>query len=452
LPPEYSLTKIQIKEKLKDMCVSIRGLSNKKDFAEALIAANAAKRAQTSLSKTLEDDSSSADHSDDEDEDPIPIENGEHIAEGEQSRTVRDENDTITKELMKSWFMAPFRNSATKIGTENENNVIRYLAYFIAKHSSSNARIFNIKEYGLLARRENLHQVFSPDGIVGLKKWSSSSGGYWYVLALLEIKTHISETELQKEHELRRKYGEYVCVSMVDPMICSLIWYKKYRAQLLHGMATGLLGDALYVVASSTSIIRIVHIIARATSLDMYNDGLELLYNEAGLDWTKTGVGIPQFLDEEFKGTKLKYAVDNSTILHNWKLCKAMEDLVTAKMMPLPKGKFILPMAIALWNRCKGPIDVYSRYLHNLSPRHACLSITGSIWLRLIMTAVYNAYMCFAMCKAVHFLLSDDCISYRHYQNYKKREAESFAKFITKLCKQIRLRIAESNVVCLRAN
>jgi hypothetical protein len=51
LPPEYSFTILQIKAKLKDMCVSIRGLSSKKDFAEALIEANIVKRAERISSK-----------------------------------------------------------------------------------------------------------------------------------------------------------------------------------------------------------------------------------------------------------------------------------------------------------------------------------------------------------------------------------------------------------------
>lgn len=54
------------------------------------------------------------------------------------------------------------------------------------------------------------------------------------------------------------------------------------------------------------------------------------------------------------------------------------------------------------------------------------------------MTAVYNAYMSYTMCKAFEFLMSDECISYRHYQNYKKRVAGTFREFIHNLCKQLR--------------
>jgi hypothetical protein len=77
---------------------------------------------------------------------------------------------------------------------------------------------------------------------------------------------------------------------------------------------------------------------------------------------------------------------------------------------------------------------MYSQYLCNAKQNHGTLPITGSIWIQQIMTVVYNAYMSYCMCKSVQILLSDECILYCQYQNYKKRKFGMFADFNSDLC------------------
>jgi hypothetical protein len=427
-PPEYQLSVRELKARLPAMGRPIRDLSNKEDLVKALIRAIEEEENEDSDFET--DDCSEEDEEDDGEYDSDNIED---LLKNE-SELVRN---NITRDLLKGWFMAPLNGmTATKIGNANEKNVVKHLPSFLLKYSQ--LEILEIKEYGLLAKRGNSQQVFSPDGIIGFLKRSTTTNKYFFELGLLEIKTHVSAIELGKEFDLLARYGPYVRVNVIDPMFGKLIRFKKYRAQVIHGMASGELRDGFYVVASSTRIIRIVHVTMSETFSDLYNDGLENLCKFAKLEWAETGVGIPTFTEEEFQGPKLKYAVDNETIRKTWKLWKALDDLVQVRSKPLPRGKYIVPTAIALWNRCKGPIDVYSRYLRNAKQKHGTLRITGSIWIRLIMTVVYNAFMSYCMCKTVAFLLSDECISYRQYQNYKKRKGGSFAEFISNLCKQLR--------------
>ena len=62
-----------------------------------------------------------------------------------------------------------------------------------------------------------------------------------------------------------------------------------------------------------------------------------------------------------------------------------------------------------LLNRSKSPIDLYSRFLKNVKSQHAHLHPVAAIWLRLLMTTVYNAYQTFVMRSTEKFLLSGEC-------------------------------------------
>ena len=86
---------------------------------------------------------------------------------------------------------------------------------------------------------------------------------------------------------------------------------------------------------------------------------------------------------------------------------------------------------VTMWNRNKGPIDVFfSRFMKNChSARHATLSSdVENIWLRLLMTRVYNAYQTFVMSRSVAFRICDDCSGYAAFQKHRKKHG-SFAKF-----------------------
>jgi hypothetical protein len=102
----------------------------------------------------------------------------------------------------------------------------------------------------------------------------------------------------------------------------------------------------------------------------------------------------------------------------------------------LPPGRRLTPSIIAAWNRNKGPIDVFSRFMKNCHARHAKLPPLANIWLRLIMTRVYNAYQSFILSSSVSFLLSDECTGYARFQTHRKTYG-SFAKFCSVLAKDL---------------
>lgn len=60
----------------------------------------------------------------------------------------------------------------------------------------------------------------------------------------------------------------------------------------------------------------------------------------------------------------------------------------------------------------------------------------GAIWLRLIMSLVYNAFQCYKLSRTVNYLLSDECTSFKDYQR-KKARLPPFRQFCKVLAKNL---------------
>ena len=187
------------------------------------------------------------------------------------------------------------------------------------------------------------------------------------------------------------------------------------RCQLLHGMASGGLDNALYVVASLRQIIRVVRIrispLIRGQYLSVLGD-----LGRKHLDWIEDGVVPPM----EFKAGS--HAVDQHSVQTTLDLWIAMTNMIFSRRRPLPAGRHLLPEIVASWNRGKGPIDVYSRFQKNSKSAHSRLGPVGAIWMRLIMTTVYNAYHSFNLSRTAAFLASNECESFKQFQRIRARQ------------------------------
>jgi hypothetical protein len=70
-----------------------------------------------------------------------------------------------------------------------------------------------------------------------------------------------------------------------------------------------------------------------------------------------------------------------------------MQFTTTVFNVPLLCGmcRHLIPEVMATWNWGKGPIGVYSCCKKNSKSAHLHLGAMGVIWLRMIITCVYNA-------------------------------------------------------------
>jgi hypothetical protein len=113
---------------------------------------------------------------------------------------------------------------------------------------------------------------------------------------------------------------------------------------------------------------------------------------------------------------------DQQTFMSTLKLWKAYNNQITQRGRPFPVGKHIIPTLIALWNRIKGGIDIYSRLMKNCKSVHHKQSPGAAIWLRVMMTMVYNGHQAYALLKSYEFLMNDTkCTSFKKYMRFKNK-------------------------------
>ena len=106
------------------------------------------------------------------------------------------------------------------------------------------------------------YAAFSPDAIaVAVNEVIFDEEG---ILFLVEIKSKCTPATVIKETALARTYGTCpsVYVAFTDPMnddFKYMIPEPEYRCQLVHGIASGNLQHAFYVVGSLHKIICVAH-------------------------------------------------------------------------------------------------------------------------------------------------------------------------------------------------
>jgi hypothetical protein len=368
----------------------------------------------------------------------------QHILLSESQESTRTANIvteefSVEKALMNAWFMRPFKNTATKMGSANEVNVLQHFSSFVEEHTSLLIEhgpiiVSSVKEYGLLAHHRCSHAAFSPDGIAIIRKSGLDTPHY----AGIEIKTKVSKGTITAEIQLQEKFGHFAIVNVFqDPGLFSqLVPSVEYRGQVLHLMACGSLNHAFLIFASLTKIIRVIYVLADSSNLSLYilaMDQIRMKY----FDWVDKDDEIPaRFLTDDC----LKFCKDEVTVRCNLQLWKELNRLRNELGMPLPPAKRILPTLVAFWNRVKGGIDVYSRFLKNLKPSHNQLTVDSAIWIRMIMTFIYNAYQSMIIVKIYPELKAGKITTYKDYQRRRMIAAGAFSKF----CADVYATLADS--------
>ena len=381
---------------------------------------------------------------------------------------------SIATLLLKSWFMQPKKgNKAMRIGLQNEPMVRSALPKFVdnATTETDPFESLVIEEFGLLLSREWRRAAFSPDGIALVQRFvepeleeqdqgrasivQRPSCGEQRIkvtyLCSLEIKTKVASDCIAREWEISRKVGTYVDIDISDPRNNELFHQAvpefDFRAQILHGMACARLHGSFYVVASETRIIRVVHVFRRNIRQfsDAYIDALHEAYLQAGLHWIDKGkvpkIDAAAFAAEGKKEGPLSYAVDQHTIQQTLTFCNSLDKMYIEKNLIIPRCHRILPASVALWNKCKGPIDLYSRKHRNNCTTQNKVQAIGSMWLKMLRTAMYNAYQMHIVIQTNNFLQSKSCETWselhKHQSQVRQTEGGSYKCFIGNLMEEI---------------
>ena len=356
----------------------------------------------------------------------------------------QDEATTVISALMKTWFMAPFKSKACREGTLNEPFVFLHFPSFVSEKSVSclapnghEIEIVSIHEFGLLCHNDEKLAAFSPDGIAGVVvKSASLPDDPLHYVALVEIKSKCTEETLRAENQLVAQFGEYQEINAVlnPELFKASIPEASYRCQLLHGMACGGLDNAFYVVASLRKILRVVHIRVTPLIRQQYVSAITNLGLQH-LNWISEGT-LPAMSFEAGS-----HAVDHHSVQCTLDLWRAMNRMISELQRPLPAGRHLITEVVATWNRGKGPIDVYSRFQKNCKAMHAHLGPVGAIWLRLIMTCVYNAYHAHGLSRSVEYLMNqEECKSFTDFQKHRSRQLP-FRQFCRDLANDLNIEV-----------
>jgi hypothetical protein len=156
--------------------------------------------------------------------------------------------------------------------------------------------IQSLHKFGLMCNADDTNAAFSPDAIAGIADFSPD-GLSTSAVALVEMKSKCSQATLAEEMELIALYREYQEINAEeDPMsFKSSIPDTSYRCQLLHGMASGGLNDAMYVVASLRKIIRVVCVRISSQIQGQYMSAIANLGRQH-LGWIVDGGVVPKIV------------------------------------------------------------------------------------------------------------------------------------------------------------
>ena len=180
------------------------------------------------------------------------------------------------------------------------------------------AFIESLHEFGLLCNKDDSNAAFYPGGIAWVVDVLADDTEE-SCIALVEMKSTCSNATLSAEKELVTLYGDYLEIDVdTNPeRFKSFIPDAAYRCQLLHGIASGELDDALYVVASVPCIIRVVRVKISLMIRMQYMSAIAQVGRDH-LGWLDSGI-IPQIELPE-----ASHAVDQHTLQFTFNLWNAM--------------------------------------------------------------------------------------------------------------------------------
>lgn len=133
-------------------------------------------------------------------------------------------------------------------------------------------------------------------------------------------------------------------------------------------------------------------------------------------------------------GSTLEYAVDQETVEQTFVINQEVVRKYLNKGIPIPPIYRCHPSCVDLWNNGKGPIDLYSRFFCNTKPTQKKVTTVGAMWLRMLRTAVYNAYQVHMIQSCEEFLQSKKCNTWKKLRRFRakfrRKEGSSFKCFI----------------------
>jgi hypothetical protein len=264
---------------------------------------------------------------------------------------------------------------------------------FIETHVPGSA-LKSHKTFGLIMKEHGLY--VSPDGVVLV-----SMDGKMDELMIVEIKTRVAITTQQQAE----KHNGFYRRSFPN---CHDIIETQHRSQILHQAAVMGLNKVLYTVATKSCIVYVVLVSFSVDEVECYLRLMKRLLTM--LSWTKDDA--PVFPRIPLGG--IGGCPDQETLQTVFFLVKQMREAVIANGKPFPPAKRIVPKIVVMWNLCKGMTDTFSRCLKNIKPNFKSLHPYAFIWIRLIMTMMWNCHLVLRLFRAEETISNATSITLIH--------------------------------------
>ena len=316
----------------------------------------------------------------------------------QQQRSIKDE---VEQKCIESWFynkrIQGGINADKGLGKTlmaghlNEEKMLCALPSFLQQHCVD-VVVGNIRRYGLIEKEKGI--VVSPDAVMEIKLTSYSD----MRLHLVELKTKVAISAIQSASNLAQTHGVFNEIDFSDSVCKQLV---PHRFQILHQAVVADLKEVLYVVATKTKILYAVLV-----HFDNYvlTSWLNIIKGMITcVPWILSNdddnIQFPLIPRDGYGG-----CVDDHTLKSNFYLARALRKLVIEKGKPYPPALRIVPSPVVMWNHCKGMTDVYSRCMKNIKPTFHSLHPYAFIWIRLLMTMMWNTHILYRLFQIEHML------------------------------------------------
>jgi hypothetical protein len=299
--------------------------------------------------------------------------------------------------LHDKWFMSPLKVTHLEMSRVNEDFVLHSLAEHLKKESS--LRVIQIELVGLITSAKDCRQFMctSVDAIAVLVPTDSQGrqDGHPF-LCMVEIKTRTSDEVVRG---LTQKFSDKShCMIRMDSLeakeqLNKWVPENRYKAQLAQHAIVPEVDDVLYVEATQHEIIMSCHLHYPQEYRDAISAAVHEPINELFIkpihDLFEKKKAEPTFLIMGNLEIEPKYATDDVTYWFNYWMRQEL-----LRHVPLDPAKAIIPALIAMWNILKGGVDVFSRLIGNVQPKHQAMPMHARIFLRFFMTQLMNGHLC----------------------------------------------------------
>lgn len=344
--------------------------------------------------------------------------------------------------LHESWFMRPLEKPHFRIGLENEARIIQWLEEHLMEH---NIELIRVVTFGLTGLKSEDHITTSIDALLVIREshHTDPDGESPIELVIGEFKTRTSTESINKLESIKYRNEQKnfwkIDVNQESEKFKSIVHDRSYRTQVVHhACATGL-DKVLYVEATKEKIVfsALLNVDEKLKTNFFISilDPIHRTFVKPILESLKDGEsGKKRESIFEMLGVNPKYAVDE----HTYRQAYYFRGKLIARAKSIegcyPPARAIIPAVVDFWNNQKGGVDVVTRLVDNINPKHAKLNLIARIYLRSLCTMLMNAHLASRLLKLKAELGGNKKIKdkYETYDQFKARlnSIGSFSDFL----------------------